>query len=221
MVPARHLSLYFVMGSQDCAPPLSPVDVLKKAIAGGITCFQFRDKNSGLTMKETLALGRALRSECRQHHIPFIVNDRVDLALLLEADGIHVGQDDLPVEDVRALTGDDMWVGVSVHTLQEAEEAIASGADYLGVGPMFPTRSKSDAKTPLGPEGLAALCKQLTRPIPIVAIGGIRAAHVPDILSAGADGVAVISAIASQTDPEAAARALLQTVETERRKVQP
>lgn len=205
------LSLYFIMGSQNCKP-LSPLDVLKQAIEGGITCFQFREKDSGLSMRETFSLGRTLREECRKHQIPFIVNDRVDLALLLDADGVHVGQEDLPANEVRQLTGEHMWLGVSARTVDEAERAITSGADYLGVGPMFPTRSKRDAKKPLGPDGLRSLRQRLSTSIPIVAIGGIQATHVPEIISAGANGIAVISAIASQPHPNEAAAKLAKVV---------
>lgn len=218
MFSADTLSLYFIMGSQDCKH-LPPLDVLKQAIAGGITCFQYREKHSGLTMRETLSLGRALREECRKHQIPFIVNDRVDLALLLDADGVHVGQEDLPVNEVRQLTGEHMWLGVSARTPEEAGQAITSGADYLGVGPMFPTRSKSDAKKPLGPGGLRSLRRHLSTSIPIVAIGGIEAAHIPEIISAGADGIAVISSIASQPHPNEVVRKLANVVLTERVKM--
>lgn len=209
---AKEMQLYFVMGSQDCGSR-PPVDVLRQAIRGGITCFQFREKNSGLTMAETMALGRRLHDECRKHHVPFIVNDRVDVALLLEADGVHVGQEDLPVREVKKLIGADMQIGVSVQTVEEAERAIANGADYLGTGPMAVTASKQDAKRPIGTQGLSALSGKLRRKVPLVAIGGINKENAFEIVSAGADGIAVISAIARQQDPERAATELRKTVQ--------
>lgn len=212
MIPTAYLRVYFIMGSQDCPGGTSPVDILKSATRGGITCFQFREKTSSLSMKETLALGRALRDECRQAHIPFIVNDRVDLALLLEADGVHVGQGDIPASEVRKLIGDDLWLGVSAHTAEEAEQAISEGADYLGVGPVFPTRSKEDTEPVLGLDGLASFCSKVGGKIPVVAIGGITSANASRVISSGADGIAVISAIASATEPQMAVKKLQQAV---------
>lgn len=214
MISKDVLSLYFIMGSQDCKhhPPLS---ILKRAIEGGITCFQFREKGSHLNMRETLALGQALRAECRKHRIPFIVNDRIDVALLLEADGVHVGQEDIPAKDVRRLVGHDMWIGVSARTMEEATEAIRDGADYIGVGPMYPTRSKRDAKPPVGTRGVRTLRRQLGDSFPIVAIGGIDHTNASAIMYAGADGIAVISAIAGQDDPADAARQLSFAIQSD------
>ncbi|MBA4494534.1 thiamine phosphate synthase [Paenactinomyces guangxiensis] len=206
-----NLYLYFIMGSQDC-PNHNPVEVLKQAIQGGITCFQYREKNSGLNMRETVRLGKELRNICRQHKIPFIVNDRVDLALILEATGVHVGQEDLPAAEVRRIIGPSRILGVSAETPEEAKHAFADGADYIGVGPMFSTSSKPDAGQPIGPAAISRIRNHLPFGSLIVGIGGITPKRAPDVLAAGADGVAVISAISKDKQPAHAAQAFLQTM---------
>jgi len=187
--------------------------VLDQAIDGGITLFQFREKNSGLTLRETVSLGERLRSLCRERNIPFIVNDRADLALLLDADGLHVGQDDLPVRQARRLIGPHRLLGVSAETVEEAEQALREGADYLGVGPIYATATKPDAGKPIGPGAIAEIRQRLSSPLPIVGIGGIDVAGVAEVIRAGADGVAVVSAIAGKPDPRKAAVELRQAVE--------
>jgi thiamine-phosphate pyrophosphorylase len=193
------LSLYLVMGSQDC-PHQNPVEILEEAIAGGITCFQFREKLSGKTGIEIIRLGRQLRQICADHQIPFIVNDRVDLGLILEADGIHIGQDDLPAYEVRKLIGPRRLLGVSAKTPAEAHKALQDGANYIGVGPMFTTSSKLDASAPIGPKAIEHIRQELPD-IPIVGIGGITTERAGQVISAGADGVAVISAITKSSSP--------------------
>jgi thiamine-phosphate pyrophosphorylase len=212
MKGAIRYSLYLVMGSQDCRGR-DPVRVLDQAIDGGITLFQFREKNSGLTLRETVSLGERLRSLCRERNIPFIVNDRADLALLLDADGLHVGQDDLPVRQARRLIGPHRLLGVSAETVEEAEQALREGADYLGVGPIYATATKPDAGKPIGPGAIAEIRQRLSSPLPIVGIGGIDVAGVAEVIRAGADGVAVVSAIAGKPDPRKAAVELRQAVE--------
>lgn len=206
------LRVYFVMGSQDCHGR-NPVEILESAIAGGITLFQYREKDSDLSLAETLELGKQLRHVCRLNKIPFIVNDRADLALLLDADGVHVGQEDLPADAVRRIIGPNRFLGVSVETPAEAVEAQQKGANYLGVGPMYTTASKSDAGNPIGPGAITAIREQMPSPLPIVGIGGITASRTPAVLQAGADGVAVISAIAAQKKPQHATMAIRQAVE--------
>src|SRR5699024_5890610 len=128
------LQLYFIMGSNNTND--HPVEVLKKAIEGGVTCFQFREKGPGAkTGTEKLTLGRQLRDVCRDHQIPFVVNDDVDLAIKLEADGIHIGQDDTSIEDVRKKVSRECFIGVSTSTIEESLDAEKRGADYVGVGP--------------------------------------------------------------------------------------
>jgi thiamine-phosphate pyrophosphorylase len=197
-------SLYFIMGSRDTGGR-NPVEVLRQAIEGGITCFQFREKGSDLTPRETVELGRQLRAVCREHGIPFIVNDRVDLALILDADGVHIGQEDLPVPDVRRIIGSRL-LGVSTETVEEARRAVAEGADYLGVGPMFATSTKPDAGDPIGPSAITRIRREIGAEIPLVGIGGVTPERAPEVLAAGADGVAVISAISRAASPVEAAR---------------
>lgn len=202
------LSLYLIMGSQDC-PSKSPVQVLIEAIEGGITCFQFREKNSGRSWAEIIQLGRKLRHICREHQIPFIVNDRVDLGLLLDADGIHVGQQDFPAQEVRKLIGANRILGVSANTPQEAQEALQSGADYIGVGPIYATSSKPDADPPTGPAGITKIRQQFPS-LPIVGIGGITPERAPAVIAAGANGVSVISAITKAPSSYQAAQAFIK-----------
>ncbi|WNS45660.1 thiamine phosphate synthase [Paenibacillus sp. MMS20-IR301] len=197
------LQVYFIAGSVNCRR--SPADTLSAAAAGGITLFQFREKGAGaLTGSARLELGAQLRHICRGHSIPFIVNDDLELALALDADGVHAGQDDLPAAEIRQRLGGQKIIGVSAHNLAEAQQAIADGADYLGIGPVYPTSSKEDAEAVQG----TAVIEQLRSSglqIPLVGIGGITLDNALPVLKAGADGISVISAIAGAADIAAAA----------------
>lgn len=206
----RAMRLYLVMGSINAAH--DPVEVLRQAIAGGITLFQFREKGTGaLAGTARIALAERLREVCGQHGIPFIVNDDVELAVALQADGVHVGQDDADAALVRARIGPGRMLGVSAHSVTEARRAVQAGADYLGVGPMYPTRSKADAHAVLGPAGIAEL-RAAGIAVPLVGIGGIEADAAAAVMAAGADGVAVISAVAGAADVRAAAAELAAAV---------
>lgn len=186
------LQVYFIVGSMNCSK--KPAEVLAEAIAGGISLFQFREKGTGsLNGAEKIELAYELQNICRENQIPFIVNDDVDLALLLDADGVHIGQEDESIKTVRNRIGDKI-LGVSAHTIAEAEIAIQNGADYLGLGPVFPTRTKEDAKEAAG-FALIQTLRQTGFNIPIVGIGGINHENSASVFQAGADGVAVISAI--------------------------
>lgn len=202
----KALRLYLVMGSPNCGGA-DPYDVLEAAIDGGITMFQLREKGPGaLQGPELLALGARLRRLCAQRAIPFIVNDDERLALALEADGIHIGQEDAPAAAVRQrLPG--MIVGVSAHDLGEAQSALAEGADYLGVGPQYATRTKLDAREAQGPAVLVRMRAGGIQ-LPLVGIGGIDATNAGAVIRAGADGVAVVSAIAGACSPREAAESL-------------
>ncbi len=179
-------------------------EIVRAAIRGGVDAVQLRGKD--LPIREQLAIGRALRAITREAGVLFIVNDRVDLALALDADGVHVGQDDLPADAVRRLVGPDLIVGVSAATIAEARAALEEGADYIGVGPIWGTATKADAGEAVGP-GLITTLKGVVD-LPMVGIGGIGAANAAAVIAAGGDGVAVVSAIVSAADPEAAARDL-------------
>lgn len=188
----QKLSLYFVMGSIDCTK--DPLAVLDEAIKGGITMFQFREKGKGaLTGIEKYRLAEKLLERCRMYNIPFIVNDDVDLALALQADGVHVGQEDEVAERVRDRIGD-KYLGVSVHNLNEVKKALAACADYVGLGPIFPTVSKEDARQACGLTMIEHIRAHEKR-VPLVAIGGITEQTAKQVIEAGADGIAVISAI--------------------------
>lgn len=199
--------LYLVLDPER-AGGRDPVAVAEAALRGGVTVLQLRWKNGPL--REMLRLGEALRDLCRRYGVPFLVNDRVDAALALAADGVHVGQEDLPAAVARQLLGPQAYVGVSARTPEQARAAEAEGADYLGTGSVFPTGSKENAIW-IGLEGLARVARA-TR-LPVVAIGGVQAENAGACIRAGAAGVAVISAITLADDPEAAARALRSAVD--------
>lgn len=189
----KQLRKYFIMGSQNC--DRDPVDILKEAIPAGITAFQYREKgHAALTGYAKLELGKQLREICASHQIPFIVNDDIELVEPLEADGIHVGQDDLPVTEIRQLFPNKI-IGLSISNANELEQSPISFVDYIGAGPMYDTSTKLDAKVVVGVQWIETLRDQFPN-LPIVGIGGINTDNAPAVLQAGADGVAVISAIA-------------------------
>jgi len=205
----QRLKVYFIMGSVNCKK--SPFEVLTEAIDGGITLFQFREKGSGaLVGEQKYEFAKQLQAICQKRGLPFIVNDDVELALAIDADGVHIGQDDEDARVVREKIGDKI-LGVSAHNLAEAQAAAAAGADYIGVGPIYPTKSKADAKQAQGP-GMIRLLRDNGIDIPIVGIGGITAENASEVMNAGADGVSVISAIASAPSPLLATKQLVQTV---------
>ncbi|MEK3793948.1 thiamine phosphate synthase [Paenibacillus sp. FSL R7-0204] len=206
----RLLKLYFIMGSVNCRQ--SPEDTLTAAAAGGITLFQFREKGpAALKGAALLRLGQQLRQICRAYNIPFIVNDDLELAAALDADGIHVGQDDLPARLIREQLGEHKIIGVSAHNLTEARQAIADGADYLGVGPVYPTRSKDDAEAVRGTTVIEEL-RRSGLSIPVVGIGGISLENAQPVIRAGADGLSIISAIAGAEDIRETTRRFSQLV---------
>jgi len=174
---------------------------------------QYREKNATTRQMIDEALG--LRDLCRARGVPFIVNDRVDVALAVDADGVHVGQDDMPASLARKLIGRGKIVGVSAENVEQARAAIADGADYLGVGAIFATATKPDAGAPIGIAGLMQIARVST--IPIVGIAGLNASNAASVIRAGAAGVAVISAIVSADDVEGATRELRRVVEEARR----
>lgn len=183
-----------------------PLETARAVLQAGVRLLQLRDKTA--TTRQLVQIGQQLRALTRQHDARLIVNDRLDVALAVEADGVHLGQDDLPVSLARRIAGKHLLIGVSAETVDEARQAEADGADYLGVGPMFATPTKPDAGAPVGAERLRAI-KHAVR-IPVFGIGGVTLQNAPAVLNAGADGICVISAIVGATDPEAAARAFLQ-----------
>lgn len=188
------------------------LQTVETALQCGVTCFQFREKGKhalygdkhALYGDKKEAMARALQTLCRSYDVPFIINDDVELAERIDADGVHIGQDDAEVARVRERIGPNKWLGVSVHTLEEVAAAIEH-ADYVGIGPVYPTNSKEDAGAVNGTV-LIRQVRALYRELPIVGIGGISPEHVSMIRNDGADGVAVISAIASAPDVAMATR---------------
>lgn len=202
------LKLYLVMGLEE-KHGRSAIELAKEAISGGVTCVQLREKK--LPLREVIKLGEPIRNMCRELGIPFLVNDRVDVAMILEADGVHVGQDDLPGSYVRRLIGPDKWIGISASSMDEAEWAMSENPDYLGIGSIFRTQSKSDAGDPVGVNFIQKI--RLRWPdIPLVGIGGIEADNAADVIRAQANGVAVISAITNQPNPFAAASIFIKAM---------
>jgi thiamine-phosphate pyrophosphorylase len=184
------------------------VDVLAQALVGGVRAIQLREKD--LATVEIYRLGERLLPMTHEAGAALIVNDRVDVAMALGADGVHLTRKSLPPHEVRALVGPGMLVGVSCHGMADVHEAVAGGADYLALGPIYATPSKETYGPPLGPDMLRqarAVC-----PISILAIGGITAQRVPEVTAAGADGVAVISAVLASPDPGRASRELIGAV---------
>lgn len=209
--PPFDLSLYLAVGPADCrGRPVA--QVVAAALRGGVTLVQLRDKTASAS--DFLALGRLLLGLCRDAGVPLIVNDRVEAAVALGADGLHVGQEDLEAAAARRAIGPDRLLGLSVHAVEQFAELPEGCVDYLGVGPVFPTASKQDARPAIGGEGVASLCAAAT--LPVVAIGGLDALKAGVAIEAGAAGIAVVSAIAAAEDPEAAARALRRAVESAR-----
>lgn len=212
----RALGLYLVT-DRALAGERSEDAIIVAALSGGVGTVQLRGKD--VSGRALMAAGTRLGALVRatpvlattgQDRALVIVNDRVDVALSVDADGAHVGQDDLPAAAARRLLGPQRLLGVSVSSVEEARQAAADGADYLGVGPIVSTPSKPDAPHPIGLRGLQAI--RAITDLPLVAIGGITVANAPQVLAAGADGLAVIAAIVAAADPAAAAHALAAAV---------
>lgn len=186
-------------------------DVLDAVIAAGVRMVQLREKTwpSG----RLLPLAERLRERCRHAGVTFIVNDRVDVALAVDADGVHLGQDDLPPRAARPLLRRDMRLGLSTHSVAQARAAQADGADYVAVGSMFPTTTKPDFEL-VGPALVRAVRPHVT--VPLVGIGGITPDNVAEVIRAGADGVAVIAAVCGADDPGAATRHFLAAIRAAR-----
>ncbi len=201
------LDCYLVTDRSQCAGRGLETTVAA-AVQGGATVVQLRDPAA--TGRQLYELARALHHLLEGTGVPLFVDDRVDVALAAGADGVHLGQSDLPAPAARRLVGPTMRIGWSVHDRVELDEACrwpAGTVDYLGIGPVFPTTTKADAKSPLGLDGLAALVA--TSPLPCVAIGGITLERAAGVWTTGVAGLAVVSAVCTAEDPAAAARALL------------
>jgi thiamine-phosphate pyrophosphorylase len=179
------------------------------AIRGGADLVQFRQKSG--TTRELIASALAAREVCRRMRVPFLVNDRVDIAIAVDADGVHLGQDDLPLPLARRLLGPHRIIGASAGSIEEALEGWRQGADYLGCGPVFVTGTKPDAGPPSGTALLSLVVRAV--PIPVVGIAGIGPSNLAEVLASGAHGAAVISSVCGRPDPEEATRALRQIID--------
>lgn len=204
----RQLRLYLVTDEGLCrGRPLA--DVVAAAVQGGAGCVQLRDKNLGT--RELLAQAMVLKSLLGPLGVPLVVNDRVDVALACGAEGLHLGQGDMAPEEARRLLPPHVFIGWSVETAADVARAAAQPVDYLGVSPVFATPTKTDTKEPWGLAGLRAV--RAATELPLVAIGGIHPGNARAVLQAGADGLAVVSALCAADDPAAAARAFHEAME--------
>ncbi|VQD96280.1 thiamine-phosphate pyrophosphorylase [Streptococcus pneumoniae] len=186
------LKLYFICRTTTCQGK-NLYTVVEEALKGGITLFQFREKGEGaLEGLEKLELAIQIKELCKKYNVPFIVNDDIDLAMEIDADGVHVGQDDIGVDEIRKLMPDKI-IGLSIRNEEEFQQSKVEYVDYVGVGPVFDTQSKDDAGA-IGYEGLELMRKLLPQ-MPLVAIGGIQTKHIKDIIKTNMDGVSIISAI--------------------------
>lgn len=208
--------IYFILGTQQF-PHLEKaaqiekfLTVLTEACQHGIEYFQFRDKDGSLLIEdERLDLAKKAQAICREYEVTFFINDDVEMAIQLQADGLHVGQTDQQAQKVRALIGDQMLLGVSAHTVEQVQQAIENGADYVGCGPIFTTQSKVNVRPAIGPELFSQL--QAVNPdFPVFAIGGIHLDNVAQIHQMNPDAICVISEISASDDIERAIQQLGQ-----------
>ncbi|MBD3161198.1 MAG: thiamine phosphate synthase [Candidatus Eisenbacteria bacterium] len=182
----------------------SHAELTARAIRGGAEAIQLRRKQG--TTRDRISEAVAVHAICRRKAIPLIVNDRIDVAIAADAEGVHLGRSDFPIPLAREILGPHRWIGGSAATLEEAREAWRDGADYVGFGPVFATGSKTDASPATGIEALRTVAS--ASPVPILAIGGVTEANLPELLEAGAFGAAVISSVCCRPDPEEATRSL-------------
>ncbi|TMW70417.1 thiamine phosphate synthase [Alteribacter natronophilus] len=203
----KDFSLYVITGEQ-FHPDRDMISVMEDAILGGADIIQLRDKTG--SKRDVLEKARALRELTRKHNVTFIVNDHIDVALTVDADGIHLGQDDLPLEDARRIMGPDKIIGISTHHIGEARAAEAGGADYIGVGPVFPTKSKTDVVDPVTTGYVRQVAEEIR--IPFVAIGGIKLHNVDEVIDAGASRICAISEIVGAMDIQDVCRRFLSRI---------
>ncbi len=210
------LSVYLVTDRALCGAR-GTLETVRQAITAGATIVQMRDPHA--KTRVLVEEARALAALLGPAGIPFIVNDRVDVAIATNAAGVHLGQSDMSVRDARALVGPEPIVGLSITSLADLEASDLAGVDYLGVGPIFATATKADAAPAMGLAGLAAVRAACS--LPIVAIGGIAAGNTAEVIAAGADGVAVVSAICAAPDAGRATRELADIVAAAKRHTDP
>lgn len=202
------LSLYLVT-DPDLTKGRSLIEIIEEAIAGGVTMVQIREKDA--TSLQFYNLAKAAKQLLAPHNIPLIINDRLDIALAVDADGLHIGQSDLPPDVARKLLGKDKILGWSVETIEQAIEANDLDVDYIGISPIFSTTTKTDINKPFELEGARKVVELTNHPT--VAIGGISTNNLADVMKTGVDGVAVVSAIISHQSPKDAAREMKKVID--------
>ena len=202
----KHMLLYAVT-DRAWVGTKSLYEQVKEALENGVTCVQLREKE--LNESDFLKEAKQISTLCKEHKVPFIVNDNVNIAIACKADGIHIGQEDMELTNVRKLVGEDMIIGVSAHTVEEAIKAQDGGADYIGIGAVFATSTKTDVDV-LSFDTLKSICEAVD--IPTVAIGGIKKDNICKLKGSGIDGVAVVSAIFAAKDIATATKELLLEV---------
>lgn len=207
-IDAKAMKLYAVTDRSWLKPGETLREPVKELLQAGVTCVQLREKEADDEL--FLAEALELKELCSRYQVPLIINDRPDIALKAGADGVHVGQSDMAIERARAMLGDDFVIGGSAHNVREALAAQKAGADYIGCGAVFGSRTKTDVTT-LPKEELRAICRAVQ--IPVVAIGGIRLENVSELTGCGADGVAVISALFAAADKTKAAQDFLNLLD--------
>jgi thiamine-phosphate pyrophosphorylase len=210
--PPIDYSLYLVT-DRGLARGRSTPAIVAAAVRGGVTCVQLREKTC--STREFIEEAAKLKALLKPSGVPLIINDRVDVALAVGANGVHLGQRDMPLAAARSLVGMAMVIGISAESVEDAVTAQAGGADYLGVSPIFATPTKPDTAAPLGLAGLQAIRRAVS--LSLVAIGGLNHRNAAQAIRAGADGVAVVSAIVAAEDPEQAARSLTREIAAARR----
>ena len=201
-------SLYLVT-DRGLARGRATLDIVQAAVSGGVTCVQLREKDCPTL--EFIEQAQTIKTFLNAHKVPLIINDRLDVALAVAADGVHLGQNDMPLAMARKIAGPSMLIGISAESVQDAVEAEKGGADYLGVSPIYATPTKSDTAPPLGMEGLRKIKKRVK--IPLVAIGGLNHLNAAEAVRNGADGVAVVSAIVAADDPGKSSMLLKQIID--------
>jgi len=208
MARFRDAGLYLVT-SQSLSLERTTLQVLEAALRGGVRLVQLREKE--MSLREIYAIAIEARRMTREAGALLIINDRIDVALAVGADGVHLGQDDLPIEASREL-GPDLIIGASTHSVAEADDAIAQGASYVNIGPIFSTNTKMWADEYLGLDGLREISATVT--VPFTVMGGIKRAHIPQLVEAGAETIALVTAVTKAPDPEAATRELLAAIKS-------
>ncbi len=197
----------YLVTSQSLSEGRSTLDIVRQALVGGVTLIQLREKN--LPLRDTLELARDIRALTKPYGCLLIINDRIDVALAVGADGVHLGLDDLPIDAARSIAPD-LIIGASSHTIEEAEAAQAAGASYVNIGPIYPTQTKNWTDAYLGIEGLTRIAPHVS--IPFTVMGGIKQTHIPELCAAGASTIALVTAVTAAPNPEQAARELLEEI---------